>query len=65
MKEIKRYIVVMDYSAVSVSHYHAYITVEDGQEESEAIENWLRDKTEHHLSNCSWMSSESEVTYNF
>lgn len=61
MKKVN--IVVLDYSGVSVNFYNGVeIEEEAGVDFSEKVENWLRNNTEHHLSNCSWMSSEEEIT---
>lgn len=56
-------IVVLDYSGVSVNFYNgAEIKEKAGFDLSEKVEEWLRENTEHHLSNCSWMSSEEVIT---
>jgi hypothetical protein len=55
-------IIVLDLSVTSVTIYEdVQITPTDGGDVSELIENWLVTNTDHHLSNCDWMSSEEEI----
>ena len=56
-------IVVLDYSGPSVTFYENVEIDEPAgiADEGEKIEDYLREKTDHHMSNCSWMSSESEI----
>lgn len=56
-------IVVLDYSGNTVSFYTGVeIPKMPLTDDSELIEVWLEQETEHRLSNCSWMSSEEEIT---
>ena len=56
------YVVLLDYSAPSVNHYSG-VEILSSQEvdDTDLIEGWLAQNTEHHLSNCSWMASEDEI----
>lgn len=56
-------IVVLDYSGVTATFYSdVELDVLTGDDELDAVEQWITDNTEHHLSNCSWMSSSEEIT---
>lgn len=56
-------IVVLDYSACTVTHYNKVdVSKYDGADESEKVEKYLSEKG-YHLSNCSWMSSKKSIEF--
>lgn len=63
----KENIVVLDHSVGTVTFYKNVkidtVDLDDDNaiDECELIENWLTENTDHHLSNCSWMSRDEEI----
>lgn len=51
-------LVIMNYSGATVTFY----TLPAGVEQSEDVESWIADNTEHRLSDIHYMTSETPIT---